>query len=351
MLTAAARASASPAARSTHHATQTFSGLAYHGPDLLSPVFWSLLLPLIFGAALLPWAIGLLAHLGMGQAVRQEGPEIHQFKSGTPTAGGAVVIALLVLTLLILDRRAEVLPVAGAMILGGTLGLFDDVLTVRTQQRGLLARQRIIGQLLIGLVIAVWFARLHLSAQYVPLLGRVEMGFFLVPAGALALAGSANAFNLTDGSDGLAPGVMVLVALALALIAGAHHHHVGLVRMLLATSGALLAFLAYNLPPARVFLGGVGSEGLGMMLAAAGMAVGVMWFLPILALVPVLETLSVAIQVYFFKSQKGRRFFRMSPLHHHFQLGGWSEWRVALTAWAVTAGASGVGWLLAREVA
>jgi phospho-N-acetylmuramoyl-pentapeptide-transferase len=227
------------------------------------------------------------------------------------------------------------------------------VVTVRSRAwtRGLLARQKIVVQLAIGLGLGVWFLALGMDHQVVPLLGTWKMGILIVPLAALALVAAANAFNLTDGSDGLAPGVILLVALAMALmLKGQGHQHVAVVRLLLALVGALAAFLVYNLPPARVFLGGTGSEGLGMLLAAAAIASGLIWYLPLLALVPVLETLSVIIQVYSFKT-RGTRVFRMAPLHHHFQLGGWSEWMVALSAWAATGLAGTLSQILNRRPA
>ena len=223
-------------------------------------------------------------------------------------------------------------------------------MTTHSRSRGLLARQRIGLQLVIGVVLAYWLLRLGQDRQLVPW-GTWRMGALFLPVAAVVIVASANAFNLTDGSDGLAPGVMVLVALGVALIA--RHlgdHNIALVRLLLATAGALLAFIVYNLPPARVFLGGVGSEGLGAMLAAAAMAGGLMWFLPLLAVVPFIETSSVIAQVYSFK-RYGRRIFRMSPIHHHFQLGGWSEWRIALTAWGMTLAGGALTFLLTRRYA
>ncbi|MEA2647106.1 MAG: phospho-N-acetylmuramoyl-pentapeptide-transferase, partial [Chloroflexota bacterium] len=310
----------------------------------------AVLLPFLVGLVLMPLFIGLLARAGMGQRIREEGPSSHLAKGGTPTAGGLAVILLLLLGLLMIDRRPEVLPVLAALVLGAALGLVDDLATVRGQARGLRARQRIVVQAGIGLVIGYLLLRAGADAQLVPVIGTWQMGWLVVPAAALALVAAANAFNLTDGSDGLAPGVMVVVAVVLALMVRAHDNDVALVRLLLVTAGALLAFLAYNLPPARVFLGGVGSEGLGMLLAAAAIAGGLMWFLPLLAIVPVLETLSVIIQVYFFRTT-GRRVFRMSPLHHHFQLGGWSEWTVALSAWATSSLAGTISLLLVRRPA
>ena len=313
---------------------------------------WAVLLPLVVGVVVLPWAIGVLARAGMGQKIREEGPRSHMAKGGTPTSGGIVVIALLLATLVLLDRSPRVVPAVAAVLLAGGFGLLDDLVTVKSRawSRGLLARQRIVVQLGIGLVLAIVLLRSHADAQVLPLLGTWRMGWLLVPFAALTIAAAANAFNLTDGSDGLAPGVMVAVALVLALMLRPNHQHVALVRLLLATAGALLAFLVYNVPPARVFLGGVGSEGLGAMLAVVAIAGGYMWFLPLLAIVPLLETLSVIAQVYSFKTT-GRRILRMAPLHHHFQLGGWSEWTVALAAWAATFLAGTVSLLLTRRPA
>jgi phospho-N-acetylmuramoyl-pentapeptide-transferase len=316
------------------------------------PPLWAFLLPMLIGIVIMPWAIGRLARAGMGQKIREEGPRTHMAKGGTPTSGGLAVIGLLLLTVLLLDRSPRIVPALLAILLGGGLGFLDDLVTVKSRSwtRGLLARQRIVLQLGVGLVLALVLLRAKLDVQVVPVLGTWRMGWLLVPFAAVVLAGAANAFNLTDGSDGLAPGVMVVVALVLALLLRNYHHQVALVRLLLATSGALVAFLVYNVPPARVFMGGVGSEGLGMMLAVVAIAGGFMWYLPLLAIVPLLETASVIIQVAVFK-RTGRRVFRMSPLHHHFQLGGWTEWTVALAAWAATCLGGTIGLLLARRAA
>ena len=311
----------------------------------------ALLLPFLLGLVVMPWAIGALDRARMGQRIRAEGPQSHLGKSGTPTAGGLAVIGLILLMTLLMDRRGVILPVLGAMLLGAALGLADDIATVKGSAgtRGLLARQKIVIQAVIGLVLGYWFLKLHQDAQALPLLGTWHMGWLLVPVAALALVASSNAFNLTDGSDGLAPGVMLIVAVVLALTARHLHHQVALVRLMLFAAGSLAAFLAYNLPPARVFLGGVGSEGIGMLLAAAAISAGLVWYLPLVALVPLLETASVMLQVYYFKRYH-KRILRMSPLHHHFQLGGWGEWRVALSAWGVSAAAGTVSLLLTRKL-
>ena len=326
-------------------------------PHLPSIRLWTpalaLLIPLLAGFLLLPWAVGLLAKVGMAQRIREEGPRSHLAKGGTPTAGGLAVIAVILLTVVLVDRHKAILPDLAALLLGAALGLADDLATVfgRGTDRGLKARQKIVIQVLIGLLIGWWMLSLHQDTQLFPFAGHWRMGGLFVPMVALALVAASNAFNLTDGSDGLAPGVMALAALFVALIA----RHLGQpghldapeVRLMLAACGGLLAFLAYNFPPARVFLGGVGSEGIGLLIAATAISAGLLWVLPLLALVPVVETLSVIAQVYSFK-RYGRRVLRMSPLHHHFQLGGWSEWRVATSAWGVSLAAGAVSFVLTR---
>ncbi|HEV3232047.1 MAG TPA: phospho-N-acetylmuramoyl-pentapeptide-transferase [Candidatus Dormibacteraeota bacterium] len=354
---AAPHASAVPHASAASHvgATPAPPPGGLHLPGLiLWPPAVAFLVPLVAGFAAMPWAIGVLAKAGMGQRVREEGPQSHLAKSGTPTAGGLAVIAVILLAALLVDRHGAILPDLGALLLGAGLGLADDLATVKLTggERGLRARQKIGLQLLIGLVLGWWMLQLHQDSQLFPFTGHWRMGALFVPVVALALVASSNAFNLTDGSDGLAPGVMALVALFVALIArhlGGGHADAPLVRLMLATMGGLLAFLAYNFPPARVFLGGVGSEGIGLLIAATAISAGLLWLLPLLALVPVAETLSVIAQVYSFK-RYGRRVLRMSPLHHHFQLGGWSEWRVAVSAWGVT-WASGMFCLLVTRTA
>ena len=330
--------------------------VAPHQQSLLDhlPVLWppavALLLPLVLGLLVMPWAIGRLSRSGMAQRIRAEGPEAHLAKGGTPTAGGLAVIGLVILTVLLVDRSPKLWPVLVALALGAALGLGDDIVTVTSSSRGLLARQKIVIQLVIGLVIGFWMWRLGLDRQLVPFLGAWKMGFLLVPVAAVALVAAANAFNLTDGSDGLAPGVTLVVVLVMAMMLRNLGHQVALVRLMLATAGALLAFLVYNLPPARVFLGGVGSEGLGMMVAGTAIAGGFLWYLPLLAVVPAIEALSVIIQVYSFRT-RGKRVFRMSPLHHHFQLGGWNEWAVALAGWALTSVAGSLTLLIVRRAA
>jgi phospho-N-acetylmuramoyl-pentapeptide-transferase len=349
MLAAISSPAPGPKASPLHHALPHQQSLLDHLPQLWPPAV-ALLLPLIVGLLIIPWGIGRLDRSGLAQKIRAEGPQDHLAKSGTPTAGGILVIGLILLTVVFINRSPKLWPVLAALALGAALGMFDDIVTVTSSTRGLMARQKIVIQLVIGLVIGFWMWRLGLDRQLVPFLGAWKMGFLLVPVAAVALVAAANAFNLTDGSDGLAPGVTVVVALVMAVMLRNLGHQVALMRLMLATAGALLAFLVYNLPPARVFLGGVGSEGLGMMVAATAIAGGFMWYLPLLAAVPAIEALSVIIQVYSYRSRR-KRVFRMAPLHHHFQLEGWNEWAVALAGWAASSIAGSLTLLIVRRAA
>jgi phospho-N-acetylmuramoyl-pentapeptide-transferase len=317
---------------------------------MIWPPAAALLLPLVVGLVIMPWGIGRLQRAGLVQRIRAEGPESHLAKGGTATAGGLLVIGLVLLTVLFVDRSPKLWPVLAALALGAALGLVDDIVAVVSSSRGLRARQKIVVQLVIGLVIGFWMWRLGLDRQLFPFLGAWKMGFLLVPVAAVALVAASNAFNLTDGSDGLAPGVTLVVVLVMAVMLRNLGHQVALMRLMLATAGALLAFLFYNLPPARVFLGGIGSEGLGMMVAATAIAGGFLWYLPLLAAVPAIEALSVIIQVYSFRTRR-KRVFRMAPLHHHFHLSGWNEWAVALAGWAASGVAGSLTLLIVRKAA
>jgi phospho-N-acetylmuramoyl-pentapeptide-transferase len=291
-------------------------------------------LAFVAGVALYPMVIGWLARARVGQHIREEGPPSHQSRAGTPTAGGVVFLVVGLAFYLIADRSREGGLVLLALLSGGALGLLDDLRKVTARQNlGLRAREKIVVQVLSGTVLAYFAWRWGFGVQSVPLLGAVNLGLWLVPLGAIAFVAGTNAFNLTDGSDGLAAGAGAIAFGTLALVAlRAHHTAAAWVPAVLA--GLLMGFLVYNFSPARVFMGDTGSLALGNALVAAAIVGGLLWYLPVLALVFVIETLSVIAQVASFK-RTGRRIFRMSPLHNHFILGGWSDTRVALSFWAV----------------
>jgi len=288
----------------------------------------------IVAAALGLLATGTFVQLarsrGWGKPVRDAGPASHLAKEGTPTMGGAAfLLAAAAAVLLLGPRDATTLALLALTAAAALLGLYDDVASLARKRRrlegedvdaatGLLARYRILGHLVIGAGFGVWAVNAGFRTFEAVWL---DIGLYT-----LAVAGSINGFNFTDGVDGLAAGVTAIVLL---FFAGSP--------FAAALLGALLAFLWYNGHPARVFMGGVGSEALGAAVAGLAITDGTVLALPLVALIPVLEVLSVVVQVHYFRATGGKRVLRMAPIHHHFELGGLSEQQVAMRFWIVTA--------------
>lgn len=306
------------------------------------------------GIILAPLFIPLLQRLKFGQSIRQEGPATHLKKSGTPTMGGIIILVSILLTAfpfgsLILFNQKHVILNSDLFILFfatlgyGILGFLDDYIkVVMKRSLGLTAKQKLLGQLLMGLVL-FWVlleVRTFRFDKYifevnVPGLDTViHLNWLYLPLLLLMMIGTSNAVNLTDGLDGLCSGTAVCAYGAYAIIGMLQHNYTVLV-FSASVVGALLGFLVFNAHPAKVFMGDTGSLALGGGLAALAVITKTELLLPIIGGVFVLETLSVMIQVTSFKT-RGKRIFRMSPLHHHFELIGWSEWRVVTTFWVVS---------------
>src|SRR6202048_2942750 len=289
---------------------------------------------LVITALVFPAAIGQLARARMGQQIREEGPAAHHGKAGTPTAGGLVFVLVALVLYLVADRSVAGGFVLIALGLGAARGFLDDASAIRGgRSLGLKARQKIVIQLATGALLGYLALRWGLTSQLVPFDGRHPIsGWIIIVVTALAVAAGSNAFNLTDGSDGLAAGAGAITFGALAALALLQHHpSAGLMPAILA--GVLVGFLFYNLFPARVFMGDTGSLALGTAMVAAAITTGFLWYLPLLALVFVVETVSVIAQVASFKLT-GKRLIRMSPLHNHFIVSGWREMPIALYFWA-----------------
>src|SRR2546426_3694522 len=284
---------------------------------------------LVVSALMFPAAIGQLARARMSQQIREEGPAAHHGKAGTPTAGGLLFVLVALVLYLAADRSLAGGFVLIALILGAALGIVDDVSAIRGRRNlGLKARQKIVIQLATGALLGYLALRWGLTSQLVPFDGRHAIGGWIILLSALAVAAGSNAFNLTDGSDGLAAGAGAITFGALAIIAVLQHRpSAGLMPAIL--SGILVGFLFYNLYPARIFMGDTGSLALGTAMAAAAIATGFLWYLPLLALVFVIETVSVIAQVASFK-MTGKRIIKMSPLHNHFIVSGWHDTPLAL---------------------
>jgi phospho-N-acetylmuramoyl-pentapeptide-transferase len=284
---------------------------------------------LVLGILLYPALIGTLARAHAGQRVQAYNPASHRIKAGTPTMGGILFCALALLAWLVFDHSRAGFVLAFALLAGAGLGILDDLGNIRgSRALGLLGRQKLVLQALVGLLVGIGLYKVGATRQVLPVLGSVDLHGGVVVLAMVAVIATSNAVNLTDGVDGLAGWCSVLVFSALWALAvhlGAHSAAI----MSGAVVGGVLAFLVYNWHPARVFMGDTGSLALGCVLAAVAAEVRMLWLLPLLALVFVAETLSVIVNVTAIR-RFGHRVFRASPLHHHFEELGLREQRLVL---------------------
>lgn len=305
---------------------------------------------------LAPICIPILHKLKFGQSIRAEGPKSHQVKSGTPTMGGIFLIAgIVAATLIIADWNAEIFLALFILLGHFVLGFIDDYLkVVRKQNQGLLARYKLAGQILIALVTTFVASELLIDFDptiWIPVVNeKINVGVFYVPFLFFVIVGASNAVNLTDGLDGLASGCMAIAASCYAVICMLTGHD-DLAIFCAATVGACVGFLKFNFHPAKVFMGDTGSLALGGAFAAVGILSRTEILLAVVGYVFVCEALSVIIQVISFQTT-GKRIFRMSPIHHHFELSGWSEVKVVFVFWTVGLIAGIVGlWMLSTSSA
>jgi phospho-N-acetylmuramoyl-pentapeptide-transferase len=271
----------------------------------------------------------VLRRMKAGQVIQDELPDSHQKKAGTPTAGGVLFVAIAIIAgvLATLAGHQGALPAVAGLVVGGFIGFADDRSKLMVGTRGIPARLKFPLQLLLAVPVA-WLATVQGVSHQLFLPATPWLVF---PFAVLAIVATANAVNLTDGMDGLAGGLSAIAVAALVLLLpGAP---AGEKAVAMSLCGALVAFLAFNRYPARVFMGDTGSLAVGFGLAAMAVQQGVILLLPLLALVFVLETLSVIIQVAYFKATGGRRVFTMTPIHYTFHHAGWSENRIALSFW------------------
>lgn len=326
---------------------------------------------MIFGLLLsalgfvLSWAIGrpLLVWLKakkIGKRIRTEGPESHMIKTGTPTMGGLMIIgSILIVTVffnLIPQRNNSVLLPIGMLIACGLLGAVDDMLSLvgresnkepvpgetggqrrrreRLARRGLTARFKLSWLLVMSTVAAlILYFPLGLQKVYIPFVREpVSLGLIYIPIAALIIAGTANAVNFTDGLDTLAGSTCATAFVAYAII-GFLQEQPQVVLLGFTTAGACMGFLWYNAHPAQVFMGDTGSLTLGALLAILAFQTNQWLLLPLIGGVFLIEILSVVLQVGYFKWTKGKRLFKMSPIHHHFEKSGWSEPQVTMRFW------------------
>jgi phospho-N-acetylmuramoyl-pentapeptide-transferase len=297
-----------------------------------------LLLAFAFVVILMPSYIRVLRLVGFGKQIRLEGPHSHLVKEGTPTMGGLLLIGVVIGIYLFLrspdpSTFAPLAALAGV----GFLGAIDDYLNARTGT-GIRARHKLVWLSIVAVIAAYQIQQTYaITAIAVPFVGAVQIDPTLyVVFGAFAIVAMANGVNLTDGLDGLAGGTLAFSFVAFMFIALANALPQPNLALLCAlVVGALLGFLWFNVHPAQIFMGDSGSLALGATLAVTALITGQILVLPFIGIIFVVETLSVILQVGYFRASGGKRFFRMSPLHHHFELGGWHEEKITIRFWII----------------
>jgi phospho-N-acetylmuramoyl-pentapeptide-transferase len=266
--------------------------------------------------------------LNFGQQIRKYGPEDHLKKSGIPTMGGLLIIGVfIIISIILVPLNLRTISVISAAFLMALTGFLDDFLKIKLKRSlGLTALQKIAMQIAAALIPAlIIIFILDTPPVIVPFLGSYQINLFLRFLFIIfVVTGTANAVNLTDGLDGLAAGVTLIVSLAFAVLFY-NYGIIDLMLLMLIMAGSCTAFLWFNANPAEIFMGDVGSLGIGGFLAAAAVISGTEIYLLIIGFIYVIETLSVMLQVPYFKLTGGRRIFKMTPIHHHFELKGIAE--------------------------
>ena len=304
---------------------------------IVIPVLISFVLSVLMGPVVIPF----LRRLKMGQTERVEGVQSHLKKAGTPTMGGVMIlISVLVTSLFYVKDYPKILPVLFVTVGFGLIGFLDDYLkVVMKRSDGLFPMQKMALQIVVTAVFAFYlvkFTDVSLT-MLIPFSGGkyLDIGWLAIPLLFIAVIGTVNGVNFTDGLDGLASSVTVLVATFFTVIAVGTKS--GLEPVTCAVVGALLGFLLFNVYPAKVFMGDTGSLALGGFVASTAYMLRMPIFILIVGMIYFVEVLSVMIQVTYFKKTGGKRFFKMAPIHHHFELCGWSETRVVAVFSIITA--------------
>ena len=297
--------------------------------------------------------VEFLRRRGLGKEISSDGPPSHSTKAGTPTMGGVLIFAIalpITLAANIVDRLSILLPL-GTIVAAGLLGMVDDLRTIVGRTRtGLNKRLKVFLLTVLGLTatLVLYFA-LDVQNVKIPWAGEFELGPGYIPLAVLIIVFTTTAVAITDGLDGLAGGTTALAFLAYGVIA-LLQEQTYLATFCFTVVGATAGFLWYNSYPAQVFMGDTGALALGSSLAVVALMTGHWLLLPIIGIVFVLEGLSDIIQIGFFRLTGGKRIFKMSPLHHHFELLGWSEPQVVMRFWLLGIVGSLLGVSLASQV-
>ena len=308
---------------------------------MINETILAIIIAFAISAVLCPIVIPFLHKLKFGQQVREDGPQAHLKKAGTPTMGGLIILGSIIITsLFYIQDYPKMIPVLFVTVGFGIIGFLDDYIKIILHRsEGLTPGQKMFGQFLVTGVFVYYYYRftggdMEMLIPFWPE-HYLHLGWLAVPVAFLAIIGTVNGANFTDGLDGLASSVTVLIATFFTVVAVGTKS--GLHPITCAVVGSLMGFLLFNVYPASVFMGDTGSLALGGFVASTAYMLKMPMFILIVALIYWVEILSVMIQVTYFKLSGGKRIFRMAPIHHHFELGGWSETRVVAVFSIVTA--------------
>ena len=291
-----------------------------------------------------PVLIPVLYKFKFGQQVREDGPKAHLKKSGTPTMGGIMILlGIIIGSVFYINKYKLVLPVLLFTVAYGIIGFLDDFLKIKKKKsEGLKGIHKFILQILLTAVFAYY---LHIDkvgdSMLVPFTGSFNTGYmlstgsFFIPLVFFIVLGTDNGVNFTDGVDGLCTCVTIIVSIFFAVIS--IRENIMITPVIASVIGSLMGFLIYNTNPAKVFMGDTGSLALGGFVASVALVMQLPLFIAVVGFIYLIEVLSVIIQVGYFKATKGKRFFKMAPIHHHFELSGWSETKVVTVFSIVTA--------------
>ena len=312
---------------------------------MINETILAIIIAFAISAVLCPIVIPFLHRLKFGQQVREDGPQTHLKKAGTPTMGGLIILSSIIITsVFYIPEYPKIIPVLFVTVGFGIIGFLDDYIKiVMKRSEGLNPKQKLAGQIVITAIFTYYL--MHSgdvgTRILVPFTGGfdgglwLDLGYLYIPFVFLVLLGTDNGVNFTDGLDGLCTSVTILVATFLTIIALGEGS--GISPITGAVVGSLLGFLLFNVYPAKVFMGDTGSLALGGFVAASALMMQMPLFILIIGFIYLIEVLSVIIQVTYFKKTGGMRIFKMAPIHHHFELCGWSETRVVAVFSIVTA--------------
>ena len=304
---------------------------------IFMPVLISFALSVVMGPVIIP----ILRKLKMGQTEREDGVQSHLKKAGTPTMGGVIILLAVVITsVFYIPSYPKIIPILFVTLGFGLIGFLDDYLkVVMKRSDGLYPKQKMALQIVVTAIFAFYLVKFTdvSLAMLIPFSGGqyLNIGWLAIPLLFFAVIGTVNGVNFTDGLDGLASSVTVLVATFFTVVAVGTES--GISPITCAVVGALLGFLLFNVYPASVFMGDTGSLALGGFVASTAYMLQMPIFIIIVGLIYLVEVLSVMIQVTYFKATHGKRIFKMAPIHHHFELCGWSETRVVAVFSVITA--------------